>query len=1669
MKNALIIGIFLVLLAAPVFAQEVAEQIAEPGAGDIAPYRPRTRYFSISIRDKFILGEKVEAQVCGSGLATLEIYRFEDLSFLLNRYQYYGDKAEEFLKDQQPFKTITVQPGGECEAVDLQIEQAGLFFIMGYSSEDDRTRTATFSVEGIAMMAKESPNKLIVYVTDINSGRPVANAEIIQYEQKRAANRDELPEITEKTLGFTNDLGLLEWVKEEPEEDAYGQKLLIAKKQGMFSFVQSYYWRSGEDQDMLYLFTDRPIYRPDQSVHFKAVLWKVGMDRYSLEGEQISIVIRDTKYNEVFKESYTTNDFGSFEGEFILTDEPPLGRYSIRAMKGEKQIGYTTFQVEEYRKPEYTVTVNPSKDVFIGGETARVEIEAEYLFKSPVQDAEVMYKVYSSYYRRSCWGYWKCVYYEPLAEYYPGYWPPYYNYGQKLVASGEAVTDAEGKAYIEFDTNADREKRYVIEAVVVDASNRQVSGAGSVIVAPALFRLTVMPEKWWYGEEEDIVLNIEAQDFEAVPVDTEATVRIYGLQWNSETKEYDEELVHEEIAATSEGEAEITARLPAGQYKAKAEALDAQGNKAESENSFSVRGKAQKRRYQEMEASLDRELYLPGEDAVLTIAAPEADYYALISVEGRGIFGYEVIHSLGQEFSYIIPVNADYEPNAFVTVTGVQNGKVFIKTLSINVPPKESKIDIEIETDRDYYYPRETAHYKVKATANGVPVAAEFAVMLVDEAIFQLAEDNKQDIFQFFFRPEYNRVSTQWSLRDYYYPYYYYDTMAAGGMMEESRAMDAGIPMATPAPMADGGGKKAYVTAEVRKKFADTAYWKAFLKTDADGIAEFNIELPDNLTTWRAAVIANSQTKAGMQEDKIASTKDVIARLIVPKFTVKGDEFIVTAIAHNNLAEMKDALVRIESDNIEFLDSNQEEITIASGRSEKIEFKARAIKCCSAVVKLEVLTDVESDALEIVMPVLPWGVKEYETVSGVTEGSVEIGVEIPEDTEREADKIIIGLSPTLAASIVDSLDYLTGYPYGCVEQTMSRFLPDVVVANTLKELGVENSELEKELPEMVDKGLQKLYGFQLGDGGWGWWRNDESQPFMTAYVLYGLTLAEEAGFEVNDEVMERGKNAAVKLFDSTDDREVQAFISYALYLNGNSKFVEELKTHSDAMSDYGLALLILQLESKEDAQPYLDELLENAECDAVFCSWKGKSWRGYWSERDMESTAMALKALVKFDPERDEVRKSVTYLMSKKEYNRWRSTQDTATAVMALTDYLKYSGELDPDFTARVYVNDVLEKEFSVTKANLFEIDPSFTVTEPEKSSTVRIEVEGRGKLYYSVTKEYFLKQEEIEQKDNGIRVSRTVKNEIDIGEEVTVTLKVEAAGDYDYIIIEDYLPAGISVVDTRKRSSYGYYWASWRPYWYSRRETRDERVVFFFNRLREGEITLEYKVRGEVTGKFKHLPAQAYLMYNPEINGHSSGGKFTVTGEKSFSFPKLEIRDDYIWIYPRPIPAGASVSASIVDSEGNEVAGATATVEEGKAAIPLSGALADGRYSVKATVVTEGETVTTTKDFQVGTVEVMRSELADAGHSNELVERTAQGPIANPVEGLCASAGGTWTGGKCTCPAGSYWVLGAGCEEPAPDIVIPLPLELDLTAYLIIAVVLGAIVLVFVVFLKKK
>lgn len=239
----------------------------------------------------------------------------------------------------------------------------------------------------------------------------------------------------------------------------------------------------------------------------------------------------------------------------------------------------------------------------------------------------------------------------------------------------------------------------------------------------------------------------------------------------------------------------------------------------------------------------------------------------------------------------------------------------------------------------------------------------------------------------------------------------------------------------------------------------------------------------------------------------------------------------------------------------------------------------------------------------------------------------------------------------------------------------------------------------------------------------------------------------------------------------------------------------------------------------------------------------------------------------------------VKWLVNNREGIRWKSTKDSAIAVLALTEYIKYSLELNPEYTMSLIINDKKYKSWNITKKDIFDYGKEVVFNDLDLGSgkkDIRIEKDGKGELYYSAVLKYYTKEEDITGVANGIDVKREyykitksgnkekrlkIKNgsTLKSGDEIEVVLNIKSDNDYEYLIFEDFKPSGTEPYALIS----GYVWEGGIGF---QREMRDEKVVMFVNWLKQGKTVLKYRIRAEVPGKFHTMPTIGYAMYSPRI-----------------------------------------------------------------------------------------------------------------------------------------------------------------------------------------------------------
>src|SRR5437867_2916779 len=239
------------------------------------------------------------------------------------------------------------------------------------------------------------------------------------------------------------------------------------------------------------------------------------------------------------------------------------------------------------------------------------------------------------------------------------------------------------------------------------------------------------------------------------------------------------------------------------------------------------------------------------------------------------------------------------------------------------------------------------------------------------------------------------------------------------------------------------------VEPRVRKAFPDTILWLADLVTGTDGRAEARVTFPDALTTWRATARGVTRdTRVGSAVHRTVVRKNLILRLSAPRFFTQGDEVVLSATVHNYLAGEKTARVSLRTEGLEILQGGKTDVSIPSHGDARVDWRVRAGDAREVKLLGEALTDEESDAMEISLPVIPFGVKLSQSRTGSLrepEGTAETDLVFPSESIASSRALDVIVTPSLAGTVFGALGFLTSYPYGCTEQTMSSFLPNVIV------------------------------------------------------------------------------------------------------------------------------------------------------------------------------------------------------------------------------------------------------------------------------------------------------------------------------------------------------------------------------------------------------------------------------------------------------------------------------------------------------------------------------------------------------------------------------------------------------------------------------------------------
>lgn len=1437
----------------------------------------------------------------------------------------------------------------------------GLYWVIVGLPSAPRNLPSTYTMQFALAVANtnltvvRSTDEVLVWATDMQTTQPVPNATITIYREGKAVEvgTTDAEGLYRASVNLLED-GLPTGFFGMRTQDVPITRLLItAETETAFG---AYY--SNEEASLPvergYLYTDRPVYRPGETVYFRGVLRdRRDMDYRVPDVEQVSVTIRQNYQDTVyFSEMLDVTPFGTYSGEFVIPADAPTGEmvivadfgdgeafqyggiYPVWSMDGTSSV---LFNIAEFRVPEFQVSVTPQVDSLIQGEPFSALIEANLYAGGAVGAANVQYYVYGDPTFFSYAGSERFSFSDDTVTDNRNFYREAL-IGANSSASSAGVTNADGQLLISAERTIAPSRapmQITVEASVSDATGQAIAGRATAIAHPANVYVGLRANSYFAPLGQETQVELIAVTPESVPVaNSEIRLQIYEITWERVPNPFVFGSFNWERRLTQLSQASVTTDergravygftpSKSGMFAIRATAEDEQGlmNSA-SLNLFTPGEDAVFRfnTYDRVSIIPDQETYLPGDTASLLIANPfdtSVPVTALLTIERADIMLTDVIVFDGLSVLYDLPVLDSYAPNVFVSlvaVSGIGGETIYpayaMGSVLLDVTPVSSLLNIAVEPSANNTQPRDSVSFDLRVTdAEGSPVEAEIGVALTDEAVLALMPRNSATLDDMFYGTQGDKVRASVALSAFIDPLT--DTYFPGGR--------------------GGGGGGGGDSILIREDFEYTPLWAPHVVTDANGEATVSVMLPDNLTTWRLdARAVTLQTAVGESTAQIVSTLPVFVRPVAPRFFVVGDQVELGVVIQNNTDSEQQIEARLDASGVTLLSNASQFIAVPSRGSARAVWMVTVEDVQGVDLTFfaigEEFQDAAKPALRTgeggLIPVYRFTSPDVVGTGGALfeAGAAVEGIAIPPRYSSAEGDLRIEVSPSLAASTLDALNYLETFPHECIEQTVSRFLPNIATYSALRKLNIANPELESGLISTLNASLVRLKTAQNPNGGWGWFPGMESDALVTAYALIGLSEARDAGFDVDASMIQLANEYLLSQWISVSpNTSTQLLNRLAVALYAQTRYdssTDSLINRLDALAAYrqrmtiaAQAFLLLSYQQADPNSPTAATLLSALNSEAILSAtgahWEEQTrdWFNWGS--DTRTTALALLALAKTQPDNTLLPNAVRWLMTARQGDHWQTTQETAWSVMALTEWMQISGELEGDYTYTVNLSgdrllDATVTPQTVTDGRALRVD----VADLARDMLNRVAIsrsEGTGALYYSAFLDLRLPAEKLTALSRGVTVEREYYlgtdrsasiTDASVGDVITVRVTLTLPQDVYFFALENPIPAGTEAVDTSLSTTGtsslaalysdnrdGRFWF-YRAWAFNHVELRDQETRLYADFLSRGTYVYSYQVRATLPGEFRVLPAQGYAFYQPDVFGRTDGEIFTITAE---------------------------------------------------------------------------------------------------------------------------------------------------------------------------------------------
>ena len=1397
---------------------------------------------------------------------------------------------------------------------------------------------ALIQVTHLGITAKFSPENDLIWVTNLKDASPVAGAKVEIRSDSNAVLWG----------GTTDESGLAKapgWARlglekkrtnpdDEWDDSRQPRQWVLVRKGDDVAFSSSewnngiepwvfgidYEWNPRPDELESVVFTDRGLYKAGEQVELKGIVrlrqegtWKIPRKT------GLTVTIKDSRDDEIMKAKPDLNRFGSFMLSIPLKASAALGHYSVFVKAGTQNLGYGTFRVEAFRAAEFQVTANLERSSYVVGDTVAGLISGRYLYGAPMKGAQVQWRLSAS---PSSW----------TPEGYDGYffgplrWLSRYSRGgYQLLQSRDTALDDQGTLRISSIMGVGAlqgTQTVMLEGDVMSPSRQVISGRTSVLVHGGEYAIGVGLSSTFAASDSALEMKFVAVAPNGTPVagasiDYRLSKRIWRSVRKAETGgRYAWTSVVEDVAVDSAviqsaavPQVRIVRPREAGFYVVEAQSRDRRGNELSTNAYFYVSGSSyvpwERRDDDRIELIADKANYKPGETARIIVKSPYEKAPALISIEREGVIQHFTMTLTGSAPEIHIPVTKDHLPNIFVSVVLLQGrvegaaitresdmGRPSFKIGYVGLPvsPDEKKLAVKVATNRTDYRPGDTVEVSIVTAVGGNGAPAEVALSVADLGVLSLIAYRLPDPFTQFYRPRGLAVTTTES-RIHLVQQRNYDEKgeeAGGGGANEA------------APeLFDAEG--------VRRDFRPLAYWNPSVMTDAQGRATVRFKLPDNLTSFQLMAVGQTlSSEFGYGESVLRVNKPLLLQPAFPRFARVGDRCEGGVVITNTTSAETTVRLVTTASGISFKGRDTMVIAMKPGQAKEVRHRFDADRLGTAAFTFRAWTQTDSDGLQWRLPVTVPRRKEaaavYETT---TDARVQESVQPPAEIFPDLGGLEFTASSTAMVGLSGGMAYLFEYPYGCLEQRLSRVLP-MILAKEIVEAFKFDVLKGQDYRTVVERMLGEVPLFQRDDGGFSYWKNtDETWPYLSAFTMLTLVEAERHGYPVDKPTMERGMSYLRAVLAGSYpgpfrgqivDWCTQALTLYTLALKKTPDFgyMEKLYTRREELPLFVKAYLLRALKAANGNASMIEELARDmmnrakiAPTSAHFEEQESREWSWVFHS-NVRTTALVLQALSEAQPGSPILPKVVRWLLDQRRAGCWRTTQENLYVVDALAAYFRAFEQEDPRFRAEIRLagKAVLLETFEGRSLKTSTATVPMAGMAPGQKHSVDVLKTGPGRLYYGIRMLYYPKLP-TGVREEGLSISKTMEGAeqrpdgrwvLKAGSVARVTLTVSTPQERSFVVVDDPLPAGVEAINLSFATTARNLTESTardREWWWTNpfrhREMKDDRVLFFAEYLPAGVHTVTYLLRVTSFGTFGMPGTHVEGMYEPEVFGQTA------------------------------------------------------------------------------------------------------------------------------------------------------------------------------------------------------